>query len=748
MKRLLKYLKPFLLPLMAAVILLFVQANADLALPDYMSRIVNVGIQQNGVERAIPQAMRPTTMAHLKLFLEPTAMQEVENSYRLVASSSGEAQTFLSQYPILATSDLYLLQVSDNQALAHLETVLVEPLVTVYSLELIRQDPSRAASLFGHFAGFDLSQLPSNLDLFTILAQLPQAERLRIRSLVIQHFHALGGEKALRQSAARAVVAEYLALGVQLERIQNAYLVRVGTQMLLISLLAAVATIVVGLLGSRIAAGFARDLRHLLFRKVMQFSRAEIEHFSSASLITRATNDITQVQNVTAIMVRMVFYAPIIGIGGILRALSKSPSMWWTIALAVGVLLLLIITAFSLALPKFQLIQTLVDRLNLIARENLSGMMVVRAFNRQSHEKNRFELTNRQLTDTNLFVNRLFVIMMPFMTLIMNGASLLIIWVGAHQVAAAQMQVGDMIAFMQYAMQIVFAFLMLSMLFIMFPRADVSALRIAEVIETPLTVFDPPQPVSFPEPFRPEIEFENVSFRYPDAAEDVLHNLSFRIEAGQIVGIMGTTGSGKSTLVNLIPRFYDATSGTIRIGGVDIRQVSLRELRCKIAYVPQHSNLFSGTIESNLRFANPEADEFAMVKALRIAQAEDFVLSRDEGLLAEVSQGGTNYSGGQRQRLSIARALVKGAPIYIFDDTFSALDYRTDSQLRQALFQSLRGSTVIIVSQRVATIKNSDQILILDQGRLVGKGTHQELMSTNDIYREIALSQLKEEALV
>lgn len=748
MKRLLKYLKPFLLPLMAAVILLFVQANADLALPDYMSRIVNVGIQQNGVERAIPQAMRPTTMAHLKLFLEPTAMQEVENSYRVVASSSVEAQTFLSQYPILATSDLYLLQVSDNQALAHLETVLVEPLVTVYSLELIRQDPSRAASLFGHFAGFDLSQLPSNLDLFTILAQLPQAERLRIRSLVTQHFHALGGEKALRQSAARAVVAEYLALGVQLERIQNAYLVRVGTQMLLISLLAAVATIVVGLLGSRIAAGFARDLRHLLFRKVMQFSRAEIEHFSSASLITRATNDITQVQNVTAIMVRMVFYAPIIGIGGILRALSKSPSMWWTIALAVGVLLLLIITAFSLALPKFQLIQTLVDRLNLIARENLSGMMVVRAFNRQSHEKNRFELTNRQLTDTNLFVNRLFVIMMPFMTLIMNGASLLIIWVGAHQVAAAQMQVGDMIAFMQYAMQIVFAFLMLSMLFIMFPRADVSALRIAEVIETPLTVFDPPQPVSFPEPFRPEIEFENVSFRYPDAAEDVLHNLSFRIEAGQIVGIMGTTGSGKSTLVNLIPRFYDATSGTIRIGGVDIRQVSLRELRCKIAYVPQHSNLFSGTIESNLRFANPEADEFAMVKALRIAQAEDFVLSRDEGLLAEVSQGGTNYSGGQRQRLSIARALVKGAPIYIFDDTFSALDYRTDSQLRQALFQSLRGSTVIIVSQRVATIKNSDQILILDQGRLVGKGTHQELMSTNDIYREIALSQLKEEALV
>ncbi|RME51773.1 MAG: ABC transporter ATP-binding protein, partial [Caldilineae bacterium] len=397
-------------------------------------------------------------------------------------------------------------------------------------------------------------------------------------------------------------------------------------------------------------------------------------------------------------------------------------------------------------LPKFKIIQQLIDRLNLVARENLVGMMVVRAFNRQGHEEQRFDQANLDLTATSLFVNRVFVIVFPVMMLLMNGAMMLILWVGAHQVAQSTMQVGDMMAFMQYAMQIVFAFMMLSMMFIMFPRADVSANRVADVLETPVTILDPPQPKAFPEPFEPSIEFDHVSFHYPDAEEDVLHDLTFRIEPGQTVGVLGTTGSGKSTVVNLIPRFFDVTDGAIRISGVDVREVTLHDLRDKIGYVPQHSNLFTGTVESNLRFADEEADEEAMREALRIAQAE-FVLQGDESLDAEVSQGGANFSGGQRQRLTIARALVKRAPIYIFDDSFSALDYRTDALLRRALLQSLNDSTVIIVSQRVATIKNADQILVFDAGRLIGQGTHAELMETCDVYREIALSQLKQEAL-
>jgi len=474
----------------------------------------------------------------------------------------------------------------------------------------------------------------------------------------------------------------------------------------------------------------------------MRFSRAEMARFSTASLITRSTNDITQIQMVTMIMVRMVFYAPIIGIGGTLRALSKGASMWWIIALGVLVLIGLIAIAFTIAVPKFKVVQNLIDRLNLIARENLTGMMVVRAFNRQKYEEKRFDQASLDLTRTSLFVNRVFVLMMPLMMLIMNVLSILIIWVGAHQVAQATMQVGDMMAFMQYAMQIVFAFLMLSMLFILLPRADVAANRVAEVLETDLTILDPADPKSFPEPFHGDIEFRHVSFRYPDAEEDVLHDLNFVAKAGQTTAIIGTTGSGKSTVVNLIPRFYDVTDGAIYINGVDIRQVRLSDLRDKIGYIPQQSNLFSGSIESNLRYADENVDEETLKLALEIAQADDFVFSNPEGLQGEVSQGGANFSGGQKQRLSIARALIKKPPIYIFDDSFSALDYKTDARLRKALKEHLGGSTVIIVSQRVATIKDADQILVLDEGRIICQGTHDELMETCEVYREIALSQL------
>jgi ATP-binding cassette subfamily B protein len=746
MSRILKYLKPFIFLLVLAVALLFLQANADLALPDYMSRIVNVGIQQSGVESPVPDALRQVTIERLGIFLTAEEKDTVLAQYKLIDSSSPDYETYLKQYPALADAPIYVLQTTDPAVRSQLEAILAKPLLAVFGIEQALQNPDQAGA-FGDMGGFDLSKLPPGMDAFDALKLMPAAQRAQLLDSVEARFDALGGEKALRQGAAHAVVAEYEALGVDIAKVQNSYLFKVGGQMLLIALISAVATILVGLLGSRIAAGLARDLRRFLFEKVMRFSGAEFEHFSTASLITRATNDITQVQSVMGILVRMVFYAPIIGIGGIVRAVDKSPSMWWTIALAVGVLLAMIITVFSIALPKFRIIQSLVDKLNLVARENLSGMMVVRSFDREKHEEARFDRANRDLTDTNLFVNRLFVIMMPFMMLIMNGATMLILWVGSNQVAQAQMEVGDMMAFMQYAMQIVFAFLMLSMLFIMFPRADVSAHRVADVLEMPISVLDAAQPKHFPEAFQPTIEFRDVSFRYPGADDDVLRNLTFRIEAGQTVGIMGTTGSGKSTVVNLIPRFFDVTGGAVLVSGVDIREAPLKELRDKIGYIPQRSNLFTGTIVSNLRYADENADEETLKLALEIAQAADFVQERSEGLQAEVSQGGVNYSGGQKQRLSIARALVKRAPIYIFDDSFSALDYRTDARLRQALLRQLRHSTVLIVSQRIATIKNADQILVLDEGRLVGQGTHEELMKTNEIYREIALSQLKQEAL-
>ncbi len=775
MRRILRYLKPFAGSLLLAVLLLFIQANADLALPDYMSRIVNVGIQQGGIESALPEALRASTVDHLALFMTADDLDTVTAHYRRVEPGSPEAATYVDRYPALADEPVYVLRPVEADTQAELEAILNRPLLIVAGIQMIAENPERAAAILPSIGGFDLSRLPPGMDVFTLLEGMPADQRRGLTQMIDDRFAAIGGEDALTQAAIRAVQAEYEALGMDTVRIQNRYLMRVGGQMLLIALVSAVATVIVGLLAARVAAGLARDLRRYLFERVTRFSAAELARFSTASLITRSTNDITQIQTATAILIRMVFYAPLIGVGGVVHALDKSPSMWWTITLAVVVLLGLIVTVFSIAVPKFKIIQRLIDRLNRVARENLVGMMVVRAFNRQEHEERRFDQANRDLTATSLFVNRVFVIVMPFMMLLMNGVMMLILWVGAHQVAQASMQVGDMMAFMQYAMQIVFAFMMLSMMFILFPRADVSANRVADVLETPITILDPPHPKPFPAPFEPSIEFDHASFRYPDAEEDVLHDLTFRIEPGQTVGIIGTTGSGKSTVVNLIPRFFDVTNGAIRIGGVDIREVSLHDLRDRIGFVPQQSNLFTGTVESNLRFANGKVDEATMREALHIAQA-DFVFrgndrgndggndrgndgrndggnnggndGKNNGLQTNVSQGGSNFSGGQRQRLTIARALVKRAPIYIFDDSFSALDYKTDARLRQALLQSLGESTVIIVSQRVATIKNADQILVFDQGCLIGQGRHAELMQTCEVYREIALSQLKQEALV
>ena len=745
MLRIFKYLKPYALWLLVAIVLLFVQADADLTLPDYMSDIVNVGIQQGGVEHAVPEALSQTTWEHVALFLTADEKQAIEAHYRLVKPNSPEAENLRATYPLVATQPIYVLEDNTPETIARLEPIMAKGMLLAFGLQRIQENPAEANKLMPN-AGFDLSQLPPNTDIFAIIAMLPAEKRQEISESMTERFAAIGGEKALVQAATRAVKAEYENLGMDTAKIQNRYILRTGGLMLLIALVSAIATISVGYFAARIASGVGRDLRHVLFEKVMRFSGAEFDRFSTASLITRATNDITQIQNAIMPLVRLSFYAPIIGIGAVIHALDKSPSMWWTLALAVLVLLGIISVVFSVVIPKFKLIQQLIDRLNLILRENLTGMMVVRAFNRQTFESARFERTNRDLTDTSLFVNRVFVVLMPLMMLVLNGVMILILWVGAHEVAEATMQVGDMMAFMQYAMQVVFAFLMLSMLFILLPRADVSAHRVADVLETEITVLTPPEPRGFPEDFTPDIRFDGVAFRYPNAEDDVLHDITFHIPAGQTVGIMGTTGSGKSTLVNLLPRFYDVTEGAIYISGVDIREVPLEDLRARIGYVPQRSNLFAGTVESNLRYANPNADEATLRRALEIAQAQ-FIFEHPKGLQAEVSQGGVNFSGGQRQRLTIARALVKDAPIYIFDECFSALDYQTDARLRQALREHLADRTILIVSQRVATIKDADQILVLDQGRVICQGTHRELMQQCEVYREIALSQLKQEAL-
>jgi ATP-binding cassette subfamily B multidrug efflux pump len=745
MLKLTKYLKPYLALILVTVVLLFVQANADLALPDYMSRIVNVGIQQGGVENAMPNAIRQSEMNRLFLFMSADDKTAVLADYTLVDSSSADYETYLAEYPALADGPIYVLNKIDKTEIDKLNPVMGKAFLVVAGIEQVMADPSKAALLGDQFSAA-LAQMPPGTDLFALLAQMPASMTSQIMDSVNAKFAGMDS-KLLVQAAVAPVKAEYIALGVDAVKLQNDYMFHVGLLMLLVTLLSGACTIAVGYLASLTAAGMARDVRRAIFEKVESFSSTEFDTFSTASLITRSTNDITQIQMVVILVMRMVIYAPIIGVGGVIRALSKTTSMWWIIALAVVVLLGLILTVFSIALPKFKAIQNLIDRLNLVTRENLSGMMVIRAFNMQSFEEDRFDTANKDLTKTLLFINRIMVIMMPLMMMVMNAVMLTIIWVGAHEVAQAQMQVGDMMAFMQYAMQILMAFLMLSMMFIILPRASVSGDRIAAVLGTEPTIEDPEKPRQFSSPFKGEIEFRKVSFRYPGAEEDILHDISFTALPGQTTAFLGTTGSGKSTIVSLIPRFYEVNEGAVIVDGIDIREVRQHDLRERIGYVPQKSNLFSGTIESNLRYADDQASEEDLKLATDIAQASDFIAEKTEGMQAEVAQGGTNVSGGQKQRLAIARALVKKAPIYIFDDSFSALDYKTDAALRKALKKHTGSSTLLIVTQRIATIKNAEQIIVLDEGRIVGKGKHQELMKDCEVYRDIALSQLSKEEL-
>ncbi|MEP7137084.1 MAG: ABC transporter ATP-binding protein [Chloroflexota bacterium] len=746
MIKLARYTKPYLLMILLAIVLLFAQANFDLALPDYLSRIVNTGIQQGGVENAVPAAIRASEMNRLVIFMSAEDKASVLADYTLIDKNSPDYATYVAEYPVLEKEFIYVLNAIDQAEIDKLNPIMAKPLLTVSMLEQVLADPAKAAQMGGTFGGMDLSKLPPGMDLFTVLGKLPAEQLSKISDSIDEKFSALG-DSMIIQAAVTPVKAEYKALGMNTDKLQTNYMLNVGGWMLLLTLLSVICTIIVGYLSARIAAGMARDIRRDVFQKVERFSNTEFDSFSTASLITRTTNDVTQIQMVVMMMVRMVFYAPLIGIGGLIKVIAKDSPLSWLIGIAVLMLVSLIIVVFSVALPKFKIIQKLIDRINLVSRENLSGMMVIRAFNMQAFEENRFDKANQDLTSVSLFINRIMVIMMPLMMLIMNLLLVAIIWFGAKQVADANMQVGDMMAFMQYAMQIVMAFLMLSMMFIIIPRASVSGDRIAEVLNTEPKIHDPKSPKQFPAPFKGTVEFRNVSFRYPGAEEDVLHDINFTAQPGQMTAFIGSTGAGKSTVVNLIPRFYEVTDGAILMDGVDIREVTQHDLRDKIGYVPQKSALFSGTIESNMLYADKNASPEMLKSAIEISQAKEFVESKPEGMAAEISQGGANVSGGQKQRLSIARALVKKPPVYILDDSFSALDFKTDAALRRALKEKAADSTLLIVTQRVTTVKNAEQIIVLDEGRIVGKGTHPELMKTCETYQEIALSQLTKEEL-
>lgn len=701
MTKLIRFLKPFTLLVFIAIGLLYFQAMTDLALPDYMSRIVNNGIQQGGYETVNLEIVKTEDMERMTMLLNKEEKNSILNVYEIIDPIEGESiyKELTQRYSNLNQLPVYKVKPMDDVNKAVIEEITTKMLLGIAKLQGAEID-------------------------FTNMSEQTQ-----------------------KQVALGIIETYNEQLGVDGVKFQRDYIVSIGGIMLLIALAGAVASIAVGFIAARVAAGMGRNLRKAVFTKVASFSNFEMDHFTTASLITRSTNDITQIQNLMVIMIRMLFYAPIIGVGGIFKALEKSSSMSWIIALAVIILLGIILIVFSIAMPKFKAIQKMVDGLNRIIRENLSGMMVIRAFNTQVFEEQRFDKANQDLTKTNLFVNRIMAFLFPVMMLIMNGVTILIIWVGAQQIEASAMQVGDMMAFMQYALQIIMAFLMLSMMFIMIPRATVSAQRISEVLDMDIMIHDPETPQDINAAGNGRVVFDNVSFKYPGAEENMLKNISFVAEPGKTTAIIGSTGCGKSTLINLIPRFYDATEGDILIDGVPIHQMKQSDLRSIIGYVPQKAILFSGTIESNLKFGDQDADEKAIDKAADIAQASEIINEKNEGMLAPISQGGTNVSGGQKQRLSIARALVKQPKVYIFDDSFSALDFKTDAALRSAMKTKMKEATVLLVAQRVSTIKNADQILVLDEGIMVGHGTHSELMESCLTYREIAMSQLSEEEL-
>nr|WP_320023806.1 ABC transporter ATP-binding protein [uncultured Acetobacterium sp.] len=742
MIKLARYLKPYLPVLIITLALLFVQAISDLNLPNYMSDIVNVGIQQNGIEHATPEAISEDGYALMTTFMTEDEKNVVAENYALMSpndTSNPQYEATLEKFPLLATESIYVLTNTDSQTFETLDPIFGQATWTFINYMRSLDTNTTSASS---------TESMTELDFTKIYAALPMLTRAPASTFDEARAQAAETPEMMQQQTAVQFTKQfYTELGVDIAAIQNLYILKIGAMMLLLSLISIAAAIAVGFFSARTAAGVSQTLRRDIFRKVQCFSNTEFDKFSTASLITRNTNDITQIQTFLIMGIRILCYSPILAIGGIIMALRRTTSMGWIILVAVAAILIIIITVFVIAMPRFKLIQKLVDRLNLVTRENLTGLMVVRAFGNQKFEENRFDQANKDTTANNLFVNRVMVFMMPTMMFIMNAVTLLVVWVGAQHIAESTMQVGDMMAFMQYAMQIMFSFLMMSMMFIMIPRAAVSGDRIQEVLAVEPSIVDPVSPQQLPKKADTNLVFDHVSFRYEGAEEDVLHDISFVANPGETTAFIGSTGSGKSTLINLIPRFFDVTAGSVQVDGIDVRQVTQHDLREKIGYIPQKGVLFSGTVASNLKYGDKNANEEDLAIAAQVAQATSFIEGSPDGFEREIAQGGSNVSGGQKQRLSIARALVRKPDIYIFDDSFSALDYKTDVALRRALKEYTGNSTVLIVAQRINTIMHAEQIIVLDHGRVVGKGTHNELLKSCATYQEIASSQLSEEEL-
>lgn len=737
MIKLRKFAYKFWLPILLCIGCVFIQSQSELALPDYMSKIVTNGIQAGGFDSPVADVFSDETFKYLLVFADDEQKKTIESSYTYT-SYENLKDNFKEEFPKLKNA--YVLNDLSKDEKSQLESALIKPMLMVSSIDSMDKNSKEYQERFGN--------LPAGMDIYQVFSMMDANTKKEMTKKIDTQIDAMG-ESTMLIAGGNGVKTEYLALGADVDSIQTRYILSSGLIMLAIALLGSVAAMISAFLSSRVGAGVARDLRKAVFEKVESFSNTEFNKFSTASLITRTTNDITQVQMLMIMLLRIVLFAPMMGVGALYKAITHSTSMTWIILLILLVISGVLFVLIKVVMPKFKIIQSLIDRLNLTMRENLSGVLVIRAFGNEKHSEDRFDRANDDLTKVNLFVNRAMATLMPIMMFIMNIATVLVVWVGAQQLDLGNIAIGDMMAFIQYAMHIIMSFLFIAMIFIMIPRASVAAGRVYEVLSTDLSIKDPDDAKEFNASQKGLVEFKDVTFQYPGAHEAVLSHISFTAEPGKTTAFIGSTGSGKSTLINLIPRFYDVTEGSVTIDGVDVRDVKQHDLRELIGVVPQKGVLFSGTIRSNLQYGAHDASDEELSEVIRIAQAKEFVDDKPKGLSEEISQGGTNVSGGQKQRLAIARALAKNPEILIFDDSFSALDFKTDAILRKELSKLTEKTknTVLIVGQRIASIMDADQIIVLDKGKIVGKGTHKELMETCQVYQEIAYSQLSKEEL-
>ena len=749
MLKVLKNLKYSLISVIAIVILLCIQASTDLALPDYTSKIVNQGIQAGGIEKAVPEIISKEDMETVLEFSDKD--NEILENYTLVGNVKNVREEkiidkYLGKDYEVNKDTLYVLKDIDKNKQDELSQIMSGPLMEMMTITN-EETANKIKEQMLQTVPEEQKQYIQNMSVMDIIKQMPEEQKGQLLAEFTKKIDEMG-DSIREQAAISAVKQVYKDLNIDTDKIQNDYIIKIGFQMLGIALITMISAVSVMLLSARVAAKLGKTLREKVFKKVTSFSNEELNEFSTASLITRSTNDVQQIQQLITMLFRVVVYAPIIGIGGFVRVLTNTDnSMAWIIGVAILAILFIVGTLFAIAMPKFKKLQDLIDKLNEVSREILTGLPVIRAFNKEKKEEKRFDDANKDLMKANVFVNRAMSMMMPLLMFVMNSIMILIVWAGGHKVDEGLMQVGDMMAFIQYTMQIVMAFLMISMISIMLPRASVSAKRINEIIDKEPRIKDKKETKKFDQSKKGLVEFKDVSFRYPDADAEILEDINFTAEPGKTTAIIGSTGSGKSTIVNLIPRFYDVTGGELCIDGVNIKDVSQKDLRNIIGFVPQKGMLFSGTIESNIKYSDETMSDERMTKAAEIAQATEFINDKQNKYKEEISQGGGNVSGGQKQRLSIARAIAKDPEIFVFDDSFSALDFKTDSKLREALAENTENKTVIIVAQRISTILNADKIIVLEDGKMVGMGTHEELMENNETYRQIALSQLSEEEL-